>query len=150
MAIEDIRWESSLEEDRTRGFSVIWDMVRTCLTAYKTQGEVVQGARFRSYAGMLYRLFFEELPADSDYESQLQRCNQTMANIAFDALKSTPARVSYFDRSFPRQYRMFMEELNTFPIDVHADRAEILNVIEYTTGQMFESREAFCLNKEQK
>ncbi len=139
----------STPDDLTRALSVIRELVRVFLSSYRTHGKVVPEARFRGYASMMFRLFFEDLPVEHDYDNKVMCCLRTLDMISFNVLENVSVRVSHFDRSFPRRYDLFMEELGTYSIDIQKNKGRILDVIEETTRCMFMSEEAFCMNKEE-
>lgn len=128
-------------------WSVVCELVRLCLCTYQTQGHVLKDARFRSYAGILYRLFFEDLPRETDYDKQMQLWTRAIDKIASDVLESVPVRSAHYDRSFPRRYRYLMEELQTYSFDAGSCRARTLNVMEAEIRRMFLSGEAFGLKE---
>lgn len=101
-------------------WSVVRELVRLCLCSYQTQGRVSKSARFRSYAGILYQLFFESLPPRTDYDEQMELWIQAVDKIASDALEDVPVRRARYDRSFPRRYRYLLEELKTYAFDAGA------------------------------
>ena len=128
-------------------WSVVRELVRVCLCTYQTQGQIAKDARYRSYAGILYHLFFESLPQESNYDAQNKLWSAAIENIATDALQSTRVRVSHHDRSFPRHYRYFMEELRTYSFKPEQHRAQVLNTMEAEIRRLFLSGEAFGLKE---
>ncbi len=130
-----------------RAFSTIREMVCTCLTVYQTEGTVSGQARFRCYAGILYRLLFEEMANEVDYSRQEDLWVSTVSGIAFEALESVHCRTAHYDHSFPRRYRCFMEELDTYSLDVQAHKRVILDEIEDVVQDLFQTGKAFGLNK---
>ena len=128
-------------------WSVVQELVRLCLCSEQTQGRVSGDARFRSYAGILYRLFFEELPREHGYDGQLRLWRDAIEKISADALEPAPFRVSSHNRSFPRRYRYLMEELETYSFDPAAHRARVLNTIKAEVRRLFLSGDALGLNR---
>lgn len=128
-------------------WSVVRELVRVCLCAYQTQGRVSEGARFRSYAGTLYQLFFETLPRETNYDKQMQLWLCAIKKITFDALESAAVRSAHHDGSFLHRYRYLMEELQTYSFDADTCRARVLNTIEAEVRRMFLSEEAFGLKE---
>lgn len=126
-------------------WSVVRELVRLCLCSCQTQGQVSKNARFRSYAGILYQLFFESLPLQTDYDEQLKLWIHAVDKIISDVLESASVRCAHYDQSFPRRYRYLMEELGTYAFDAGACRARTLNTIEAEARQLFLSGEAFGL-----
>lgn len=78
--------------------SVVEELVRVCLCTYQTRGQVLPNARFRSCAGILYRLLFEDLPQEADYEEQMKLWESAVQKIADSVLErvSWSALASFF------------------------------------------------------
>lgn len=133
----------------SRCWLTVKEMVRVCLCLYQTQGCVSKEARFRSYAGILYRLFFEDLPRETDYDRQIVLWREAVEKIVFDGLEDTACRVARYDGSFPRRYRCLMAELQTYAFQPREQRARLLNVIEGAIQELFHSGEAFGLRENQ-
>ena len=131
-------------------WSVIRNLVHVCLCTYQTQGTVSKDARFRSYAGILYQLFFVALPSETNYDQQVTLWLLAIDKIALDVLESVPFRVSHHDRSFLRRYQYLMEELQTYSFDASTHKAQVLNVIEAEVRQLFLSGVAFGLKENNK
>lgn len=131
--------------DDTACLLVVKELVRTCLCSCKTQGTVSKNARFRSYAGTLYRLFFEELPQQADYDTQLTAWTNAIDEILFDAPEPVHCRRSHHNRSFPSCYRYLMRELQTYDFQPQHKKAMLLDAIEATVRELFLSQEAFGL-----
>lgn len=134
-------------ETDPRSWTVIQELVRTCLCAYQTHGQISPKARYRSYAGTLYQLLFEDLPKQDTYDRQVELWLKAVQSISNDVLESTNARAARHNRSFPRQYRVMMEELRTYSLDVWAQKGSVLNVIENTVRSLFQTGEAFGLKE---
>ena len=130
-----------------RCWSAVQDLVRVCLCTYQTQGHVSKHANFRSCAGVLYRLLFEDLPQEADYDKQMKLWESAVQKIADSVLESVSCRVSRHDRSFPRRYRELMEELQTYDFQPQAHKAQLLNVMEAATKRLFDVEEAFGLKE---
>lgn len=130
-----------------RCWQTVRELVRVCLCTYQTQGTVSKDARFRSYAGILYQLLFEELPQEPDYDQQIKLWSAAIDQILWDALESVHVRAARYDRSFPRRYRYLMEELRTYAFQPQEQKARLLNMIEVTVQELFRSGEAFGLKE---
>lgn len=130
-----------------RCWPVLSELVRVCLCTYQTQGQVSKTARFRSYAGILYRLFFEQLTEETDYGRQEQLWMAAIGEITGDVLEQTSCRVARHDRGFPRRYRYLMEELETYSFRPQEQKARALDAIETTIRELFRSGEAFGLKE---
>ncbi len=130
-----------------RFYTTIQEMVCTCLTIYQTEGTVSKQARFRSYAGILYRLLFEDMVNEADYGKQEKLWICAVETIASDALESVRCRIASYDHSFPRRYRYFMEELNTYSVDIQTQKNTVLDVVENAVQSLFQTGKAFGLNK---
>ena len=146
-----LAWEllavPSAGETDPRGWTVIQELVRACLSAYQTRGQLSPKARYRSYAGILYRLLFEDLPEQDTHDRQMKLWLEAVQRIANDVLESenyTPAR---YGQSFPGQYRVMMEELRTYPFDVWVRKESVMNVMENTVRGLFQTGEAFGLKE---
>lgn len=133
------------EETTPRSWTVIRDLVRVCLCEYQTHGKVSEDARYRSYAGALYKLFFEDLPGQNTYSRQTELWLKTVQDISDDALESTNCRAARYSQKFPRKYRVMMEELHTYSLNVCAQKKTVLNVIENTVRDLFQTGEVFGL-----
>ena len=88
-------------------------MISRSLCAYQTHGQISPKARYRSYAGILYKLLFEDLPKQETYDRQVELWLKAVQSISNDVLESANFREARHNRSFPRQYRVMMEELHT-------------------------------------
>lgn len=146
LAAEDLAAPADGMAD-SRCWGVIRRLVRACLCAYRTEGRISPAANLRSCAGTLYRLLFEELPGQPDYKGQQRLWSETVGAICADCLEPVACRVSSFDRGFPRHYRILMEELGTYPIQVREQRAQILNHMESELRELFRTGEALGLNR---
>ena len=124
-------------------WSVVRRLVRACLCTYQTQGKVSDEANFRSSAGVLYRLLFEALPRAADIDEQLELWSRTVGMVYSDVLEPARCRTSHYDRSFPRRYRILMEEWDTYSVSPQARRAQILNHMEEEIRVLFQTGE--CL-----
>lgn len=144
MAAEDLAAPADGTVD-SRCWSVIRRLVRECLCSYHTEGELSPKANLRSCAGILYRLFFETLPRETDYQRQLAFWSEAMGEICADSLKPGSCRISHYDRSFPRRYRVLMEELGTYSIVPRERRAQILNHMEAEIRELFQAGTVFGL-----
>ena len=60
-----------------------------------------------------------------------------------DVLEPARCRTSHYDRSFPRRYRILMEEWDTYSVSPQARRAQILNHMEEEIRVLFQTGE--CL-----
>lgn len=138
---------SADDEENQPYWNVVQEMVRICLCTYQTQGTVSKDARLRSYAGILYQLLFETLPQESDYDKQTELWISAINKICMDGLESVHCRVAHYDRSFPRRYRYLMEELGTYSFQPQDLKVRLLNLIECTIQELFQSEEVFGLNK---
>lgn len=145
MSADDSAGDGPVEDSRC--WPVLSELVRVCLCIYQTQGQISKGARFRSYAGILYRLLFEQLPKEADYDKQLELWRTAIDQITWDVLESTHCRAARYDSSFPRRYRYLMEELETYSFRPQDQRARVLDAIESTVRELFRSGEAFGLKE---
>ncbi|MBS6533820.1 MAG: hypothetical protein KH338_09365 [Oscillospiraceae bacterium] len=116
----------------------------------KRRGTVSKDARFRSYAGILYQLFFVALPSETNYDQQAEFWLRAINKITFDVLESVHFRSAHHDRSFPRRYQYLMEELQTYSFDANAHKAQVLNMIEAEVRHLFLSGVAFGLKENNK
>ena len=130
-----------------RCWSVIHRLVRECFCSYQTHGKISGKANFRSSAGILYRLFFEELPQEADDREQLALWARTMGGICADSLEPVSCRISNHDYGFPHRYHLLMEELNTYPLRFGEQKAQILNHMEAEIRELFRTGAAFGLNR---
>lgn len=138
----------SAAESRSRGTVV--QLVKVCLSTYQTHGTLSKEANFRSCASILYHLLFEELPREKDYQTQLRLWEQAIHEILSDTLEPVHVRTASHDRSFPRQYRTLMTELNSYGFQPQRDKAYLLDLIEATVRDLFHSGEAFGLRDDQR
>lgn len=143
-ALEQLGQPTAGAQD-SRSRLAVTELVRTCLCAYKTEGTVRKEANFRSCAAVLYRFLFETMPREPEYEQQLRRWNEAMHEITFELLVPVKVRISCQDHSFPRIYRTFIEELNSYDFCPREDRARLLDLIEAVMRQLCQSGEAFGL-----
>lgn len=146
-----LAWEllavPSAGETDPRGWTVIRDLVRTCLSAYQTHGQLSQTARYRSYAGVLYRLLFEDLPKQDTHDRQMELWLEAVQRIADDVLERVSCRAARYGGGFPGQYRVLMEELRTYSFDVRERKESVMNVMENTVHGLFQTGEAFGLKE---
>jgi len=131
----------------TRCWQTVRELVRVCLCTYQTQGQVSKDARFRSYAGILYRLFFQELPQETDFDAQNGLWTKAVESIAHDVLVSVRVRTAHHNRSFPTRYRYLMEELQTYHFVPEEQKARTLNIMEAAIQELFQSGAAFGLKE---
>lgn len=146
-----LAWEllavPSVGETDPRGWTVVQELVRACLGAYQTHGQISPKARYRSYAGILYQLLFEDLPKQDTYDRQIELWLKAVQSISNDVLESTHCRAERYVKTFPRQYRVMMEELHTYYLDVWMQKGSVLNIIENTVRSLFQTGEAFGLKE---
>lgn len=135
------------DPDDHRCRSVVRALVQACLCTYQTQGTISKKARFRSYAGILYQLLFEELPQEPDYDMQTNLWLSAIDKIVFDVLEPVHCRVSRHDRSFPRRYYYMMEEMKTYSFQPGYSRDRVIDIIESAVRELFQSGEAFGLKE---
>lgn len=137
----------SAGETDPRSWTVIQELVRACLCTYQTHGQLSRKARYRSCAGILYQLLFEDLPKQDTYDRQIDLWLEAVQNISNGVLESVHCRAARYARTFPSQYRIMMEELHTYSLDVWAQKESVLNVIENTVRSLFQTGEAFGLKE---
>lgn len=135
------------DPDNHRCWSVVRELVQKCLCTYQTQGTISKGAKFRSYSGILYQLLFEDLPQEPAYDKQMELWVSAIDKIVFDALEPMRCRVSRYDHSFPRHYRYITEELKTYSFDPQHSKAKLIDIIEATVRELFQSGEVFGLKE---
>ena len=131
-------------EEDPRCWAAVRRLVRECLCTYQTQGAVSPEAKFRSYAGILYRLLFEELPG-AKVEEQTELWARAMHEICMDGLEPVRCRRSHYNGSFLFRYRYLMEELHTYSLRPEEKKSRLLNVIEDEVRELFRTGEAFGL-----
>lgn len=146
-----LAWEllavPSVGETDPRGWAVIQELVRICLCTYQTHGRLSQEARYRSCAGILYQLLFEDLPKQNTYDRQMELWLEAVQSISNDVLESERCRMARYARTFPKLYRVMMKELHTYSLDVWAQKGSVLNVIENTVRSLLQTGEAFGLKE---